>query len=180
MRVHEFSKKYNIHNKDIIDAVNKQGYNIKNHMSVLADEAITFLEEHFDTEIKKHLKENDDEYWESEFQKDNIIIKKKKGANQNKTKGNKEDRISNIPVVNEDSNQKVIFFNDNITVGLIATQLNKGASEIIKNLIALGIMATVNQTLDRDTVELLANEAGYELKDQIITDATEFEKIVYL
>ena len=39
-------------------------------------------------------------------------------------------------------------------------------------------MATVNQTLDRETVELLAEEAGFEVKDKIFTDVTEFEKIV--
>ncbi len=180
MRVHEFSKKYNIHNKDIIDALNKQGYDIKNHMALLTDEAITFLEENFDNEIKKHLKETDNEYWESEFQKDNIKTKKKKkGSNLNKSKGNKEERISNIPVINDEGNKNVIYYNDNITVGIISEQLNKKAADIIKNLMMLGVMATVNQILDRDTVELLANEAGYELKDQIITDATEFEKIVF-
>ena len=42
----------------------------------------------------------------------------------------------------------------------------------------LGMMATVNQTLDRETVELLAEEAGFEVKDKIFTDVTEFEKIV--
>ena len=39
-------------------------------------------------------------------------------------------------------------------------------------------MATVNQTLDRETVELVAEEAGFEVKDKIFTDVIEFEKIV--
>jgi translation initiation factor IF-2 len=178
MRVHEFSKKHNIHNKSIIDTLNKHGFEVKNHMSVLHDEAISFLEEFFDKEIKKNSKEPD-EYWESEFQKDQVKSKrKKKGANLNKTKGTKEDRISNIPVVGEEE-QNVIYFNDSITVGIIAEQLHKSVAEIIKSLMALGIMATVNQVLDRDTVELLANEAGFELKDEIVTDATEFEKIIF-
>src|SRR5690606_5381438 len=81
-------------------------------------------------------------------------------------------------VINEEE-KNVIYYNDKITVGMIAEQLHKPVSEIIKNLMMLGVLATVNQTLDRDTVELLANEAGFELKDEIITDATEFEKIVF-
>jgi len=36
----------------------------------------------------------------------------------------------------------------------------------------------VNQTLERETVELLADEAGFEVKDKIFTDVIEFEKIV--
>lgn len=180
MRVHEFSKKYNIHTKDIIDVLTKKGFEIKNHMSTINEEAIKILEEHFDTEIKKHLKDAGNEYWESEFQKDKIQSqKKKKGSNQHKIKGNKEQRISNIPVIGEKENSSIIYYNDDITVGSIAEQLKKPASDIIKSLMMLGVMATVNQGLDRDTVELLANEAGYELKDEIITDATEFEKIVF-
>ncbi|MEO3150287.1 translation initiation factor IF-2, partial [Turicibacter sanguinis] len=35
-----------------------------------------------------------------------------------------------------------------------------------------------NQTLDRETVELVAEEAGFEVKDKIFTDVIEFEKIV--
>ncbi|HEY8364918.1 MAG TPA: translation initiation factor IF-2 [Haloplasmataceae bacterium] len=179
MRVHEFSKKYNIHNKSIIDVLNKQGYEIKNHMSLLTDDAISFLEEYFDSEIRKQAKDSEDEYWESEFQKDNFKTKKKKkSSNLHKSKGSKEDRISNIPVVNEEE-KNVIYFNNNITVGKIAEQLHKSVAEIIKSLMSLGVMATVNQVLDRDTVELLANEAGFELKDEVVTDATEFEKIVF-
>lgn len=180
MRVHEFSKKYNIPNKKIVDVLTKQGYDVKNHMSVLSDEEIAYLEEYFDTDVKKNSKESNDEYWESEYEKDkfNVKKKKKKGANLSKTKGNKEDRISNIPVINE-VEKNVIYYNDKITVGSIAEQLNKSVSEIIKNLMMLGIFANVNQVLDRDTVELLANDAGFELKDEIVTDATEFEKIVF-
>src|SRR5690554_3105781 len=133
MRVHEFSKKYNIPNKIIIDVLNKHEFEVKTHMSVVSNEAITFLKEYFDTDHKKKKK-------------------KKKGANLHKTKGNKEDRISNIPVVNEEENN-VIFYKDNITVGNVAEQLNKSASKVIKSLMSLGIMANVNQVIDRDAVE---------------------------
>ncbi len=179
MRVHEFSKKHNIPNKEIVNALNKNGFEVKNHMSVLKDDMITFLEEHFDTDIKKQNKDTD-KYWESEFQKDKVRTKKKKkGSNQHKSKGNKEDRISNIPVKKEDEKNNIIYYNEDITVGVIAEQLNKSVSDIIKNLMMLGVMATKNQTLDRDTVELLADEAGYVVKDKVVTDATEFEKIVF-
>lgn len=178
MRVHEFSKKYNIPNKSIIEVLNKHGYDIKNHMSVLTDDAISFLEEHFDTDVKKNNKDSDEDYWEQEYDNEQHYKKKKKkkASNINKTKGQKEDRISNIPVKTEDE-KNVIYYNDNITVGIIAEQLNKPASEIIKNLMMLGVMANVNQVLDRDTVELLANDAGFEVKDEVV--ATEFEKIVF-
>lgn len=177
MRVHEFSKKYNIHHKDIINALTKQGYRDLNHTSVLTDEQIAFLEDFFEHDIKNQELNTENDYWESEFQKDERR-KKKKGSNQNKVKKVKDERVSNIPTTQEADDAKVIYYNEDITVGIIAEQLKKSPAEIIKSLMMLGVMATVNQKLDRDTVELLANEAGYELKDERFTDKTEFEKII--
>ncbi|MDF2699494.1 MAG: translation initiation factor [Haloplasmataceae bacterium] len=179
MRVHEFAKKYNLTINQVIDALQKEGYDVKDHMFVITDEAIAKLENIFDLNLKQAPKDSDDKYWEDEFEKDFKEAKKKKTANKNKSKGNKEERISNIPVISEDDKKHIIYFNENLTVGNIAEQLNKPVSEIIKNLIMLGILATVNQVLDRDTVELIASEAGFELKDEVITNAVDFEKIVF-
>ena len=40
-----------------------------------------------------------------------------------------------------------------------------------------GIMASVNQVVDRETYELVAMDFGYELVDEIVTDATRFDEI---
>lgn len=52
-----------------------------------------------------------------------------------------------------------------ITVGDLAKQLSVKASELIKKLMAQGVMATVNQNVDFDTATLIANEYGYECKN---------------
>jgi translation initiation factor IF-2 len=173
MRVHEFSKKYNVTNKQILDALKELGVESKSHMTVIDDSVIKDLMNSLnigDAEV--------DQYWDSEFEQDNKGPKKKK-ANKNKTKGNKEERISNIPVVSEAEMKNTVFYREDITVTKLAEQVNKPATEVIKSLLMLGVMATVNQVLDRDTVELLADEYGFEIKDEIITDATQFEKIVF-
>ena len=104
-------------------------------------------------------------------------ITKKKKANQKKSKNDKSDRIANVPV-KEDKDAAIVYYSDELTVGDLAERLGKSTGEIVKQLLMLGMMATVNQTLDRETVELLAEEAGFEVKDKIFTDVTEFEKIV--
>ncbi|MDE7106246.1 MAG: translation initiation factor IF-2, partial [Anaeroplasmataceae bacterium] len=45
-------------------------------------------------------------------------------------------------------------------------------------LMQTGIVANQNQTIDRETIELVALEFGYELKDEVITDVTRFDEIV--
>lgn len=49
--------------------------------------------------------------------------------------------------------------------------------EIIKKLFNLGIMATINQDLDRDAIELICSEYNVEVEEKIVIDETNFETI---
>ena len=42
----------------------------------------------------------------------------------------------------------------------------------------LGIMATINQDLDKDTIELIANDYGIEVEEEVIVSETEFETFI--
>ena len=59
---------------------------------------------------------------------------------------------------------KEIEIGDSITVKDLAQEIKKTASEVIKKLLGLGIMATINQELDFDTAYLVANEFGITAK----------------
>ncbi len=63
-----------------------------------------------------------------------------------------------------------------MTVGQLAEELGKETAEIIKKLMMLGVMATINQELDKDTVELIASEYGVPVEEVIILEETELEK----
>ena len=104
------------------------------------------------------------------------ITKKKKGSNVKKVKAEEESRVANVPtkVVDEEN---VVYYSEELTVGDLCLIIGKSSSEVLKQLLMLGIMASVNQSLDRDTVELIAGEAGFEVKDKVFTDVVEFEKL---
>jgi translation initiation factor IF-2 len=48
---------------------------------------------------------------------------------------------------------------------------------MIKKLMSQGLMATVTQVIDRDTIEVIAIDEGYEVQDEVITDVTRFDEI---
>ena len=188
MRVHEYAKQLNLSSKEVLQFLSDNNLSVKSHMSVLGDDVILMLDKNFKNEKTKMESQvsnekdstNDtddlfkyDEYVEVKRTK----ITKKKKANQKKSKNDKSDRIANVPV-KEDKDAAIVYYSDELTVGDLAERLGKSTGEIVKQLLMLGMMATVNQTLDRETVELLAEEAGFEVKDKIFTDVTEFEKIV--
>ena len=77
---------------------------------------------------------------------------------------NKDERTSNIPVVKKEENKgaKVVTYKKDMTVGDFANELHVGLCEVIKKLMMAGIMASVNQVVDRETYELVALDFGYE------------------
>ncbi len=88
-----------------------------------------------------------------------------------------EQRISNIPQKDKNvSKDGVLVYKEGMTVADMATGLGKTIAQVVMKLMQLGIMANQNQSVDRETVELVAFDFGYELKDEVVTDATRFDE----
>ncbi|MGB9660485.1 MAG: translation initiation factor IF-2 [Moorellaceae bacterium] len=64
-----------------------------------------------------------------------------------------------------------------VTVQELAKRLNKAASEVIKKLMNLGVLATINQELDVDTAAIVAQEFGAQVEIKIETPITELPDI---
>jgi len=102
-----------------------------------------------------------------------------KGGNY-RGRGGKNGRGKNQPMVHRekiDNTPKKIIVRGSMTVGETAKLLHKDASEVIKKLISMGVMATINQELDIDTILLLAAEFGVEVEVKIPVDEDSFETV---
>ena len=115
----------------------------------------------------------DDKYDEYEAPKKEYT--RLKNVKKNKAKGVKN-RQANVPVKKE-KDAKILYFSEGMTVGKVASVLGLGQGQIVSQLVSLGIMASLSEVIDRETVELLAVEAGFEVKDEIETDITKFEQM---
>ena len=62
---------------------------------------------------------------------------------------------------------------DEITVGELASRLKVTASEVIKRLMLMGVMATVNQIVDYDTAYLIADELGAKVTKEVVVTIEE-------
>ncbi len=71
-----------------------------------------------------------------------------------------------------DSIEREVEIPDLITVGDLAQRMTIKAGEVIKTLMGMGVMATINQVLDRDTATLVVEEMGHKPK-AVHTDAIE-------
>ena len=89
----------------------------------------------------------------------------KRGAKQGSRRNERDHKKQQKPkpkVITE------ISVPDTITVGDFAAKMGKSAAEVVKKLMLLGIMATVNQSIDFDTAELIADEFGIKVNKEIV------------
>ena len=68
-----------------------------------------------------------------------------------------------------------ITYSESLTVAELAKKLNREPSEIIKKLLMLGVMATINQDLDKDAIELICADYGVEVEEEVQVDITDLE-----
>ena len=71
--------------------------------------------------------------------------------------------------------RRTIEISENITVGDLAQKISVKSSELIKVMMNMGVMATINQSLDQDTAVLIIEELGH---DAVIKEAKSDEEIL--
>ncbi len=62
---------------------------------------------------------------------------------------------------------------DEITVGELASRMKTAAGEVIKKLMLMGVMATVNEAIDYDTAYLIADEFGIKVTKEVVVTIEE-------
>jgi translation initiation factor IF-2 len=105
-------------------------------------------------------------------------------SNKQKIKSSKKNKLSKDkqgpkepekPVKKEKKEVLEVLVPDSITVGELSERLGKPSTEVIKKLMMLGIMASVNETLDFDTASLIVEDFGGIVEHEIIL--TEEDKL---
>ncbi|SUP61496.1 Translation initiation factor IF-2 [Weissella viridescens] len=101
--------------------------------------------------------------------------KGKRGQNRNNQRNN-EPRPA-APQRKEQPLPEVLNYTVGMNVQDIAKLIHRDATEIIKKLFMLGVMVNQNQSLDGDTIELLATDYGIEAKEKVEVDHSDIDKI---
>lgn len=153
-RVYELAKELNLSSKDLIIKLNDLDIKVKNHMSTLEDDEVELIIDIFSEKQAADEVENEEIKYEDDS---SIIPNSKKNAKKNK-KNNKENAGNNIPKNDE---VKIISIPDFITVKDLSEKMNINPTDIIKKLIARGIMVTINQQIDYDNAVQIAEEYGF-------------------
>lgn len=105
--------------------------------------------------------------------KQNKQTKNKKGAPK------KKQLKSNFPTKKEEAVAKdgVIVYEEGITVGELAQKIGQTPANVIKVLFLLGIMVTINTSLNDEQVELICLEYGFDIEKHVEVSEVNFEEI---
>ena len=72
---------------------------------------------------------------------------------------------------------EVLEYTEGMNAQDLAKLLHRPSAEIIKKLFMLGVMINQNQSLDKDTIELLATDYGIEAKEKVEVDVSDIDKM---
>ena len=85
----------------------------------------------------------------------------KKGAKYRKEKREAVQEKLNQEARAEKKESKTLKLTEFVTVSELATMMNVGVNQVISTLMSIGVMASINQRLDAETINLVADEFGF-------------------
>ncbi|WP_251860270.1 translation initiation factor IF-2 [Clostridium sp. Marseille-Q2269] len=170
IRVYELAKELNISSKELITLLEEEfSVEVKNHMSAIEDEDADLIKELLSG--KEKTKEEDDE-----------IETTAKKLNKQSTNDKKDNQIDNkkeeVNTENSEDMDIITMTSETITVKEISDKLEKSYAEVIKELMLMGVMASVNQEINFEMAEKLAEKFNVKILKEEDDEEEELEDIL--
>ena len=191
MTVKEYATDVNLSVAEILKKCDDLGIEVKSGDDELTDEeiisldnAINLITEDETFEEEETIDEVVDAIVESSNMTKNINItdkkqklKKKKDQETKDYSHLKKEMYKNKNKLMKNSkDDNVIIFKDGMSVGDLASALNVSGTDIIKKLMTLGLMLSLNQAIDFENAEIVALEYNKTLKREETQDVSNFEE----
>ena len=203
MSVREYSEDINQSIEAIIAKAKELGYDVNSEDDMLSEDAIIDLDtaltmnvqeeendtvyieedsEEKDYDLEEELDEKAEELASASNLKDTVKVKqaKKKSDNKEDINAKKKEMYKNKKQLQENTveeDKNVIVYEEGMTVAKLAEKLEVPATEIIKKLMSLGVMASLNNTLSFDDAEMVVIDYDKTLKSFETQDKVNFEKL---
>ena len=177
----------------------KVGINYDDENSTLSEEDIILLDNEMQDQ-EDYITDEDEEDYEEEvsekaellaeqtnidldnqerFEKVKTKVVKKAEAKNNFAKERKKiykhrEKLQSNEAKSDDN---IILYKEGMTIAELASKLNVAAVELVKKVMALGVMANMNQSIDFETSEVLVADYKKELKREETKDISNFEEL---
>jgi len=164
IRIYELAKELDLKSKFVVEFLNDLGADVSNHMSSIDEDIANMLREHFAPEEEETLvreetkvvKKKRRPFKEEEDRDDALKLRAKK------KRGAKRGRIQEPPA----QKPKRIILGESVAVNELAQKIGVPGTEVVKQLMKIGVMASLTQSVDYDTAALVAERFGVETEPE--------------
>ncbi len=203
MSVREYSEDINQSIDAVIAKAKELGYEVNSEDDMLSEDAIIDLDtaltmnvqeeendtvyieedtEEKDYDLEEELEEKAENLASASNLKDKVKVKqaKKKSDNKEDINAKKKEMYKNKKQLQENTveeDKNVIVYEEGMTVSKLAEKLEVPATEVIKKLMSLGVMASLNNSLSFDDAEMVVIDYDKTLKSFESQDKVNFEKL---
>ncbi len=165
IRVYELAKELEISSKELITILMEEfNVEVKNHMSVIDDEDAELIKELFQEKEKEKEAAAEEPVNVIEKYEDLAEVKEVVKKNKKYKKGQEKADAK----TDEEEVREELEIEDTITVKELAERLHKTSSEVIKQLIFMGVMAGINQEIDFATAEKLCEKFNIKAVKKVV------------
>ena len=194
-RIYELAKELKMPSKDLVKLANDHGMAVKSHMSSVTPDQAKQLRGLMQPAAKPTPKPTPKPASTKPAAKAEQPKKANNGGNNGvhwfgnkngkknkKGKKNRQNqRMKNIqpkqPTQRKDKPlPDVLEYTDGMNAQDLAKVLHRPAAEIVKKLFMLGVMVNQNQSLEKDTIEILAADYGIEAKEKVQEDIADLDR----
>ncbi len=171
VRVYELAKRHGLSSKELIKALQDLGVPVKNHMSSLDPETIMLVESELDPQQEISADQETEVDVTPETKVDTTPEKQVDIASETEV-----DITPEKEEKEEDPTDAPLKVQEGVTVGKLASMLNLQSTQMIMQLMKLKVMASINQSLDYQTLLILGEHFGFEvvqektLEEQLLLD----------
>ena len=196
MTIKEYADESGFTVQEVLEQCRELGIKCSNKDDVLDDDGIIMLDNTMnlistETEMDYNDADELDEAVEnimldSNLQKkeENNTTKKQKLKKKNTIEVNNKEYLQNKKAMYKNKeklssnvvDENIVVYKDGMTLGELANSLSVSATEVMKKLIGMGLMITINQAIDYENAEIVALEYGKTLKKEETQDIANFEE----
>lgn len=176
LRIYELAKEVEVPTKDLMNTLIEEfGLEVKSHMSIIEGDDLSLIREYFESlkEEKKPKEKTVKKFEEKsskikdvdEFEEDYEEYAEEK-FKQKKAKKQKKIKPVNEVKQEQKPKEEVIYIEPNITISDFAKKLGVPVSKVITELMKMGIMANMNQTIELEKAFEIGIIFGFEVAEK--------------
>jgi len=185
VRVYQLARKYEISSEALRKILVKEGITVKSHMSSVDEKVQVFIEQHLKrvkAATTREVQRQSKKFPKSRPPKkprgkrsrkpakkpetDHKAVKesvKRTLARLDVTRKSRRRKREKEEVVEVEADENIIKLPEFSTVADLAEKLDVDPAEIIQRCFAIGLMVSINQRLDSETIEMLVEEYGFDV-----------------